>query len=289
MAKHNKKTKFWITALALVALTWGTSYAIIKDTLNVIKPFQLMTMRFGFSTILLTLVFGRHLKNLSKKDIWHSFIIGIFMFCAFLALVTGLSFTTASKQSFLVGAYVLIVPFLTWAVKGKEPDSYTILGVILATVGTGLLTLNNTLHINKGDLISIFCALAFACHMISIEYFNRDTDPIASTIIQFAVTACLFVVLTGIYESYSVTFTPNIVKAVVYLVVVTTVIAFAVQNVAQKYISSTSTALILTLESAFGGIFAILYLKETMTLKMVMGCIVIFIGIVTEETKWKFK
>lgn len=282
-----KRTNFWIIALSLVALTWGTSYAIIKDALNGIMPFQLMSMRFGFSTILLACLFGNHLKNLSKKDIYHNCIIGIFMFCAFVTLVTGISFTTASKQSFLVGSYVLIVPLLAWAINKKKPDIFTLSGAILATIGIGLLTLNSTFNINKGDLISIFCALSFACHMICIEYFNKETDPIASTIIQFAVTSFLFIILTGTFESFNIKFTPKLFNAISYLVVVTTVIAFAVQNAAQKYISSTSTALILTLESAFGGIFAILYLKETMTAQMIVGCIIIFIGIVTEETKFK--
>jgi drug/metabolite transporter (DMT)-like permease len=210
------------------------------------------------------------------------------MFLAFLTMIIGLSYTTASKQSFLIGAYVLIVPFFAWIINKHKPGVYAIIGAVLATTGIGLLTLNGSLSINKGDLISILCSIFFACHMIAIEYFSKEVDPIVSTIIQFTITAILFIILTGIFESYKFNFTSHSIKGVAYIVVISTVIAFVVQNVAQKYISATSTALILTLESGFGGICAIIFLKELMTPQMILGGIVILIGIITEETKWSF-
>jgi drug/metabolite transporter (DMT)-like permease len=155
-------------------------------------------------------------------------------------------------------------------------------------VGIGLLTLDGSLAMNQGDLLSILCSLAVACHMVAIERLGREVDPIASTIIQFAVTTLCFVALTGLFESYRFALTPKLWTALAYLVVVTTVIAFTIQNMAQKHLSSTSTALILTLETAFGGIFAVLYLREQLTLKMLLGCLIIFLGILTEETQWRF-
>lgn len=288
MSKYDKKVLLATSALAFVAIFWGTSYAIVKDSLNDIKPFQLMTLRFGLSTIILSLIFCKKLKKVTKKDIYQGSIIGIFLFLAFLTLVIGILYTTASKQSFLVGSYIIIVPFFAWMINKRVPNKYEIMGALIAVVGIGLLTLDGSLYMNKGDVISIFCSISFACHMIAIEYFSKDSDPIISTIVQFAVGAILFIILTGIFESYKINFTPKMIKSTAYLVIVTTVIPFLVQNIAQKYISSTSTALIFTLESAFGGIFALFFLNETMTYRMIAGSIVIFLGIITEETRWSF-
>jgi drug/metabolite transporter (DMT)-like permease len=287
MVKNNKALLSSI-ALAIVALCWGAAYSVIKDALNSIHPFQLMTLRFGLSTILLALIFIKRLKKTTKNDVYRGLIIGTFMFLAFLTMIIGISYTTASKQSFLIGSYVLIVPFFAWIINKKRPDGYAIIGAVLATVGIGFLTLNGSLSIGKGDTISILCSIFFACHMISIEYFSKESDPIISTIIQFAVTSIMFIILTGVFESYKFSFSNHTIKGVAYIVVISTVIAFVVQNVAQKYISATSTALILTLESAFGGIIAILFLKELMTPPMIVGGIIILIGIITEETKWNF-
>ena len=288
MMKYKKESVLSTIALALVALTWGTSYAIVKDALNSISPFTLMALRFGLSTIVLSIFFSKRLKKIKKKDVVQGSVIGIFMFFSFFTLVTGISYTTASKQSFIVGAYVLIVPFLAWLINKKKPDRYSIIGTVLATVGIGLLTINGSFNINKGDLISILCSISFACHMIAIEYFSKESDPIISTIMQFAITAILFIMLTGIFESFNFVLTSKLIKSVSYLVIVTTVIAFATQNIAQKYISVTSTALILTLESTFGGVFAVIVLNETMSFQMIIGCIVVLIGIVIGETKCKF-
>jgi drug/metabolite transporter (DMT)-like permease len=284
----NNKALVSSIALAIVALCWGAAYSVIKDALISIQPFQLMTLRFGLSSILLSLIFFKRLKRITKKDLYRGLIIGAFMFLAFLTMIIGLSYTTASKQAFLIGSYVLIVPFFAWIISKQRPGSYAIIGALLATIGIGLLTLNGSLSINKGDIISILCSIFFACHMVSIEYFSKEADPIISTIIQFTITAILFIILTGIFESYKINFTSHTIKGVAYIVVISTVIAFAIQNVAQKYISATSTALILTLESGFGGVCAIIFLKELMTPQMIIGGIIILIGIITEETKWSF-
>ena len=285
-----KDRKVFISAIALgmVALSWGTSFAVIKDIIGTIPPFTLMMLRFGFSTILLTLCFGHRLKQVSRKHLLNSTIIGLFLALAFIGLVLGIRCTTASNQSFLVGACVLFVPFLVWIISGHRPNRFSVGGALLATGGIALLTLDRSFSMNKGDLLSILCSISYACHMVAIEKLGREGDPIASTIIQFAVTAICFVMLTGVFESFHIELTPKLWKALAYLVIVTTVIAFTIQNMAQKYLSSTSAALILTLETAFGGVFAILYLHENLTLKMLLGCLIILAGIITEETQWRF-
>lgn len=288
MTVHSKKAFVASVTLAIVAMFWGTSYAIVKDTLNSIKPLQLMTLRFGLSTLILSCIFIKKLKKIKRKDLYQGSIIGVFLFLSFFFLVIGILYTTASKQSFIVGAYVILVPFLAWIINKRPFDKYELIGAAVATIGIGLLTLDSSLSINKGDGISMLCSVSFACHMIAIEYFSRESDPIISTIIQFAVTAVLFILLTGIFESYSIKLSAKMIKATAYLVIVTTVIPFLVQNIAQQYISSTSTALIFTLESAFGGIFAVSFLGESMSARMIVGAVIIFLGIVTEETKWNF-
>ena len=111
--KKNRKIEIIASAvLAVVALVWGTTYAVIKDTLSTVQPFSLMMMRFGFSAILLVLVYLKKFREIKKIDIKRGGIIGAFMFLAFYFLIISIRFTTASKFSFIIGAYVLIVPFL---------------------------------------------------------------------------------------------------------------------------------------------------------------------------------
>ena len=274
--KDNKNEKIKIISsvtLAIVALVWGTTFAVIKDTLSIVQPFSLMMLRFGFSALLLSILYIGKIRKARIKDIKNGGIIGIFMFLAFYFMIISIKNTTASKVSFIIGAYVLIVPFLAWVINKKKPDKYAITGAVLATVGLGFLTIEKGIDFNVWDIAAVCCSFFFAAHMIAIEKYGKDSDPILATVIQFIVTAGIFVLLTGCFEGY---------------VVISTVIPFAIQTAVQKYISSTSTALILTLQSVFGAVFAVWYLDERMTFQMGIGCVLVFVAIVTQETKWKF-
>lgn len=288
MEKNRKVEIIASIVLAVVALVWGTTYAVIKDTLSVVQPFSLMMFRFGFSAFILSLMYLKKFKAIKSVDLKRGIIIGIFMFLAFYFLIVSIRFTTASKFSFIVGAYVLIVPFLSWIINKTKLDRYAIVGVILATIGLAFLTMEKGAVFNLWDLVAGCCSFFFAAHMIAIEKYSGDSDPILLTIIQFITTAVLFIILTGVKEGYNFTVLPEIKWILGYLVIISTIIPFAIQNIVQRYISSTSTALILTLQSAFGSIFAVYYLDERMTKQMIIGCLLIFIAIVFQETKLKF-
>ena len=284
--ERNKKTGMIASiVLTVVALVWGTTFAVIKDTLGVVQPFTLMTLRFGFSAVLLALLYLNKIKNMKKIDLKRGIIIGIFMFLAFYLMIISLRFTTASKFSFIIASYVLIVPFLSWLINKKILDKYAIISAVIATVGLGFLTIEKGVNFNIWDLVAVCCSFFFAAHMVAIEKYSGDSDPITLTIIQFIVTAIFFTILTGVKEGYNFSILPKIKWTLGYLVVVSTVIPFAIQNIVQKYISSTSTALILTLQSAFGSIFAIYYLNEKMTVQIGIGCILIFIAIIIQNLK----
>lgn len=288
MEKNRKVEVVASIILAVVALVWGTTYAVIKDTLSIIQPFSLMMFRFGFSALILSLMYLKKFKTIKGVDLKRGIIIGIFMFLAFYFLIVSIRFTTASKFSFIVGAYVLIVPFLSWIINKTKLDRYAIVGAILATIGLAFLTMEKGAVFNLWDLVAGCCSFFFAAHMIAIEKYSGDSDPILLTIIQFITTAVLFIILTGIKEGYDFIVLPEIKWTLGYLVIISTIIPFAIQNIVQRYISSTSTALILTLQSAFGSIFAVYYLDERMTKQMIIGCLLIFIAIVFQETKLKF-
>lgn len=288
MEKNRKIEIIASIVLAVVALVWGTTYAVIKDTLSIVPPFSLMMFRFSFSALILSFIYFNRVRRIKLKDLRRGVVIGVFMSLAFYFLVVSIGFTTASKFSFIVGAYVLIVPFLSWIINKKELDRYALIGAILATIGLGFLTIESGVSFNLWDLVAGCCSFFFALHMIAIEKYSGDSDPITLTIIQFITTAIFFIILVGIKEKYNFSILPQIKWTLGYLVVISTVIPFAIQNIVQRYISSTSTALILTLQSAFGAVFAVYYLDENMTKQMIVGCLLIFIGIIFQETKLKF-
>lgn len=57
-------------------------------------------------------------------------------------------------------------------------------------------------------------------------------------------------------------------------------INFTLQNLSQKYIPAHRIGLILSLESVFGTLFAVLFLNEKISLNFIIGVIFILLGIV---------
>ncbi len=164
------------------------------------SAYYLMAFRFAIGTLLLGIFFRKRLSAVTRKDLVAGSVIGFFMFSAFAAQTIGLLYTTASKQAFLTGTNVVVVPFLVWALYRKKPDAYSFAATFIALGGIALLTLQGTLTIGLGDSLTLLCAVLFAGHIVSIGHFAKDQDPIVLAAIQMAFTTVfsfLFAALSG--------------------------------------------------------------------------------------------
>ena len=286
---EKKKSLYADMSLFIVAILWGGGFVAVKDALDNITPMYIMAMRFGLSFALMAIIFWKKIKKVTKKDLAAGTVVGIFLFTAFTAQTVGLQYTTAGKQAFLTGTNVVIVPFLVWILHKKAPDIYTVIAAFLSLLGIGLLTVQGSvLSINLGDMLTLLCALLFAAHIVSVGYYAEKTDPIILAAAQLGAAAVFSVISALIFESVPKSLDLGGLWAVCYLGIFSTMVAFLIQTVAQKYTYSTHAAVILCTESVFGSIFAVLILHDKFSVEMILGCILIFAAILTSETKWSF-
>lgn len=275
-------------SLLFVALIWGGGFVVIKDALQDITPFYMMSLRFVLAFLLMTIFFWKSIRKTTKSDFIAGAIIGLFLFAAYGSQTVGLQYTTAGKQAFLTGANVVIVPFLYWIISRKRPDLYAIAGAFMCLFGIGMLTLQNGLSISKGDTLTLICAFFFACHIVSVGYFAKKSDPVVLSILQTGFAAIIFVTCAVLFEPPLRHINSGATMAIAYQVLLSTLAAVLIQNVAQKYTSSTHAAIILCLESVFGSLLAVIFLGDVFSVKMVIGCILIFAAIITTETQLSF-
>ncbi|SQC00886.1 transporter [Clostridium tetanomorphum] len=246
------------------------------------------TLRFTIASILIGVIFFKQIIKINIKDLKAGFIIGFFLYVAFATQTVGLQYTTAGKQAFLTGTNVVMVPFIYWLVSGRKPDIYNLISAFLCLLGISLLTLNGSIYINLGDLLTLICALFFACHIVSVGHFAENHNPIILTFIQFLIASILSFISMILIEGSPASISKEGIIPVGYLAIFSTLIAFLIQNIAQKYTSATHTAIILSLEAVFGSILSCVLLGEKFTYKIFIGCIIIFIAIITAETKLEF-
>ncbi|MBU3175428.1 DMT family transporter [Clostridium estertheticum] len=275
-------------SLLIVALIWGGGFIAVKDALDSVSPFYIMAIRFSISVLIMLLVFRKKIKYITKNYLFIGTIVGLLLFLGFAAQTIGMKYTTAGKNAFLTGTNVVIVPFLYWIISKKRPDAFSLISAFLCFIGIGMLTLDSGIHIGLGDGLTLLCAVFYAAHIVSVGFFARKVDVILLVIIQLGACALFSIIAALIFEPMPQSLNSGTIFALIYLGVFSTMLAFIVQNVAQKYTTSTHAAIILCLESVFGCILSVVMLHEIFTSKMILGCLTIFLAIITTETKWKF-
>lgn len=285
-----KDTKSYLgdLMLLLVALIWGFGFIAVKIGLNNgMGPFFLLFLRFSVAAAILFPFQIKSLKKMSLKTWKRGCILGIFIFLGFAFQTIGLNYTTTSKNAFLTGTNVVIVPFLTWLFTKKRVDNYSILASFLCFIGIGLLTLNDSLSINIGDILTIICAIMFAAHIAITSIITKEESALTMVFIQMISGAILSLIFSLLFKE-SLLINSSSLVAVLYLGIFSTLIAFLLQLLGQRYSHASKAAILLSTESLFGAILAVIIFKDSFEIQMILGCIFIFCSILISETKLSF-
>ena len=276
--------------LCSAALIWGTSFFIMKNTLDILPTFFLLALRFTSGAALLAAVCWKKWKKFSLDYLWRGAIIGGFLFLAYSVQTFGLALTTPSKNAFLTAVYCVLVPFLTWAVVHTRPDRYNIAAAVLCVAGVGLVSLNEALSVNSGDLLTLLGAVFFACHIVAVAKVSPGKDIYLLTVFQFAFAGLYAWIGAGIWGGlpFGALANPEVYVPMAYLCVMATTVALLFQNVGQVWSDPASAAVILSLESVFGVAFSILCYGDPVTPRLLAGFALIFVAVVCSETKFSF-
>ncbi len=276
--------------LFTAALIWGTSFFIMKNTLDVVPVFSLLAVRFTTGAVLLSLICWKKWKDFTPDYLWRGAIIGGFLFLAYTVQTFGLSLTTPSKNAFLTSVYCVMVPFLTWAVMKRRPDRWNILAALLCVTGVGLVSLNDSLSINTGDLLTLACAVFYASHIVAVEKVSQGKDIYLLTTFQFAFAALYAWVGAARREDFPLRAIadPAVFLPLAYLCVLCTTVCLLFQNVGQIWSDPASASVILSLESVFGVLFSVIFYGDPVTFRLLAGFALIFVAVVCSETKFSF-
>lgn len=284
----NKKVLYADLALVLVAIIWGSGFVVTKGALDLVTPFYLTFYRFSIATVLLGILSYKKLLKASKKDIKAGIIIGIFLFGGFAFQTVGLQYTEAGKQAFITATYVVMVPFIYWGISKEKPNKIEVLAAFLCLIGIGILSLEKNVGLGYGEVLTLICAVMFALHVSFTGIFAEKSDPYVISVLQLGTTAVLSFFSALLFEGRSIGIQAGALIPILYLAVFSSMLAFLIQTIAQRYTSSTHTAIILSSEALFGSILGVLILNEPLTVKFIMGSLIILISIITSETKLSF-
>lgn len=284
----NNKANLGRTCLILTTLIWGSSFVILKSALDSITPLWVLAIRFSGAAILMLIACLPRLKKLDKRYVTGGCLMGLCLAAAYILQTYGLVYTTPGKNAFLTTTYCILVPFLYWAISGKRPDKYNIIAAVVCLVGVGFVCLGNDLSINVGDMLTILCGLFYGLHIIVTSRTAENRDPVIITMLQFATAAVICFIGAVLFEPAPHDIGSGTWLSIAYMTFICTGLCYILQTVGQKYTPPSQTAVILTLESVFGSAISVILGVESLTFNIALGFFLIFIAIITSETKLDF-
>ena len=276
----------------IATLLWGSSFFVHKTTMLAFTPISLVTIRHGIAFLALLFFIQKKLKLLNKSYWIAATQISIVLFAGNVASSYGLVEIDPGKNAFLTAVYCIIVPFIAWFAMKKRPHTAQFLAAFVCIIGIGFVSLKENLTIGKGDFLSLVSGVIFAIQIVMLAQALQDKEPILLTLLIFGMNALfgwLTMVLAGIpVLNGGATLTFGAFSGLIYLSIPVTMIAFILQNTAQKYVNPSSASLILSLEAVFGVIFSIIFYNERLTIRLICGFALIFLAILISETKLSF-
>lgn len=292
--------------LLFTALIWGSSFVAQKSGMDYIEPFTFNGIRMVIGGLVLLpfiLLMDRkkardgaaepmsdeEKAKARKKIIAGGICCGLAIFVANSLQHFGVSYTTAGKAGFITTLYVVIVPIISVLLR-KRVRPIMWLCVVLGAVGLYLLCMtDDSFKLAFGDMLVLLCAVAFAVHIMVVDHFAAKLDGTKLSCIQFLTSGILGLVGMAIFESPDINAILDCWLPILYAGVLSCGLGYTFQVIAQKYAEPTVASLLMSLESVFAVISGAILLHETMSMRELTGCAVIFAAVIISQLPEKKK
>ena len=285
----NQKLK-GIFSLLFATVIWGSAFIAQSVGMDYIEPFTFQAVRCFLAVLfLIPVIFlfdrdkGAYFKNWADPKLWKAGLFcGIALFAAGGLQQVGLVYTSAGKAGFITAMYIVLVPILGIFLKQK-PTPAAWFSVALAVAGLYLLSCVGVTEINIGDICLVGCALFFAVQITLVDRMAGALDGMRLNCVQSLVCSLLSAVTMVFLENPEAENIVNCWLPLGYAGIFSMGIAYSLQIIGQKHVEPTPASLIMSLESVFAVLFGWLLLKETMAPHEILGCCLVFSGVILSQ------
>ena len=284
-------------SLLSVAMMWGCTFLIIQHAVFALPPLLFNAIRFIGSAIVLVIIiaifYRKQVRHLSPRLMMDGLLLGLVLFAGYATQTVGLLYTTTSNAGFITGLSVVLVPFLSKLILRTQLNKLIWISTILAAAGLYLMTFHHgAISLNKGDILILLCAVAFALHIVLMGVISPRHEALPLATMQlgatglFSLAASLLFEHTPLVQPLSQTLLrPDVLYALLISIGPTSAFAFWVQTAMQRYTTPARVAVIFTMEPVFAALTGVIFAGEALGLLGIVGCIAIFTGMILTELR----
>ncbi len=307
--------KKWLGSgmLLLTAIIWGVAFVAQSVGMDYVEPFTFNFARYFIGAIVLLPFlklgnFGEGKRDTSgvslesnpkekhqkkkvtaeqkailKKSIIGGIGCGLLLCVASMLQQFGIMYTNVvGKAGFITALYIILVPVLGIFLR-KKTKPLVWFCVVISVVGLYLLCVTDGYRLETADFLLLACALVFAFHIIFIDYISPGTNGVLVSCVQFFVAGICCMVAMFLFETPSFN---SILKAyipILYTGVLSCGVAYTFQILGQKYVEPTRASLILCLESVVSVLAGWILLKQALSIRELIGCVIMFVAIILAQ------
>lgn len=294
--KERNGNVIFVLPLLLVPVVWGYGFLVTEDALSSgLSVSAIMAGRFLIAAAALfffRLIFGAfRTEKFTKNDVWAGVIVGAINFGGFFLQTAGLKYTDAAKSGMITGAYVVIVPVVSCVLQRKFKLRAVLAAVAFFVGMLFLFDVGKEKNFNKGDLITLGCSVFFAVQILLVDRLGGEVHPINFTAVQMltmGVLGAFGAILSSPVRLDGANFSAAILP-LLYLGLLSSAFSYIAQTLAQKHISPSLTAIVLSLESLVSVLFSLALGRTSFSVPLAIGCAIMFCSCVfaalTEQGK----
>lgn len=283
--------------LLITAAIWGSAFVAQKSGMDYIGPLTyggIRTFIGGLVLIPVIMMMDKGKKESVPKTaeekskenkllLIGGICCGAALFVASTLQQFGVMYTTAGKAGFITTLYVVMVPIVSIFI-GKKIRPIMWLCVGMGAAGLYLLCMTDaSFSISKGDTLVLLCALGFTAHILVIDYFAPKVDGVKMSCIQFLFAGIVGMIAMFIFEEPKLDAIIQCWLPILYAGVLSSGVGYTLQIVAQRHAEPTVASLLMSLESVFAVIAGAILLHETMSIRELTGCAVIFAAVIIAQ------
>ncbi|MFI3164197.1 MAG: DMT family transporter [Bacillota bacterium] len=291
--KEETKDYLLSGSLLLAGVIWGLGFIAVEYALIAgVMPSVINAVRFSVAAVFVCLVFWKQIRTLTLSEFKKGVIPGLFMMGGFLLQGTSQSFTTPSNVAFITALYIVFVPIFSKIVLKHKVGLQRILAAVITFAGIGILSLGSieTGTFGIGEILAFCGAVVFAMHFISLERPSREVSPVKLTFIQMFVAAIALWIYAIVFDfeslqNISEINVPMATIAILYLGTFSSFGAYLIQTNAQKHVSASKTAILMSTECPLGSTFSVMFGFDTFTFYLLIGGIITMVGVLMTEVK----
>ncbi len=219
-----------------------------------------------------------------KKLLVAGLVCGTFLFAASAAQQIGITLNpSTAKAGFLTAMYVVLVPVFGLFL-GRRGNARLWLSMVIAVGGLYLLCMKNGFGgIETSDWILLSCAVLFSFQIMSVDHFAPQVDGVRLSLLQFFVVAVESTAAAFLFETPTLAEFGENLLPVAYCGIMSSGVAYTLQILGQRDLNPAIASLIMCLESVFSALGGWLLLHQSLSVREVSGCALIFAAVVLAQ------